>query len=43
MENELAHLIVMIVLYVIFLMVRKIWRSIKAGFKSVASSDWDQY
>lgn len=43
MENGLAHLIVVIVLYVIFLCIRQVWRSIKAGFKSVSSSDWDHY
>lgn len=43
MENGLAHLIVVIVLYVGFLFIRKLWRSIKAGFKSVADSDWNKY
>lgn len=43
MENGLAHLIVVIVLYVIFLSIRKVWRSIKAGFRSMEKSDWNKY
>lgn len=43
MENGLAHLIVVIVLYIIFLTIRKVWRSIKTSFKAISNSDWDRY
>ena len=43
MENGLAHFIVVFGLYLLFLLVRWIGRSIFQGFKDISKSDWDKY